>query len=88
MNGTRSRLLVVAKFELPIVARQSDGAGVDFPAVHFVQLQFFARTEVMETLVNKKIFFVAISFYCFFLILFFINFSYYTGRRKTSCFFF
>ena len=64
MNGTRSRLLV-AEFEAPVVfAWQSDGTVVDFLAVHFMRLQFFARAEVMETPVNREmIFFVAISFY-------------------------
>ena len=61
----------VPKFEpLVVHARQSDGA-VDLPTIHFVQLQFFARTEVMETPVNKKIFLSLFLFIVFLNIVFY-----------------
>jgi len=83
MNETRS--LLVSKFKPLVLARQSDGAVVDLLAVHFVQLQFFAPTEVMETPVIIEKSFFTISF----LLFFFIGFSYYTYRwQKNFLFFF
>jgi len=59
---------VVSKFEpLVVLARQSDGAVIDLLAVHFMQLQFFARTEVMEASVNNK----EIIFHYFFFTVFY-----------------
>ena len=60
-------IAVVAKFETPVaLARQSNGAVVALLAVHFVQLQFFARIEVTETPVNRKIFLSLFLFTVFF----------------------
>jgi len=60
-------IAVVAKFETPVaLARQLNGAVVALLAVHFVQLQFFARIEVTETPVNRKIFLSLFLFTVFF----------------------
>jgi len=81
MNETRS--LLVSKFKPLVFARQSNGAVVDLLAVHFVQLQFFARTEVMEAPVNnREIIFHYFFFTVFFLLAFLIILI---GHRKTSC---
>ena len=65
------------RIEPPIVlARQSDGAVVDLLAVHFMRLQFFARTEVMKAPTNNKEIF-SIFFYCFYWLFF-----YYTYRSQ------
>jgi len=64
-----------------------NGAVVALLAVHFVQLQFFARIEVTETPVNRKIFSSLFLFTVFFLNIVFLSifqfflsiyFSYYT----------
>ena len=73
-------IVIVVEFELPVVlARQPDGAVVDLLAVHFMQLQFFARTEVMKAPTNNKGIFLFL-FYCFFIDYFFI-----TDHKNISC---
>jgi len=69
-------IAVISKFEpLVVLARQSDDAVVDLLTVYFVQLQFFARTEVIEAPVNNReiilhYFFFTVFFYWLFLLYF------------------
>jgi len=76
-------VVIIAEFKPPVVlAWQSDGAVVNLLAVYFVRLQFFARAEVMKASVNNRE-----IIFCYFFLLFFISFSYYTYRsQKISCF--
>ena len=70
-------IVIVVEFEPPVVfARQSDGAVVDLLAVHFMQLQFFARTEVMKAPANNK------EIIFLFLFTVFIYYFYYIYRSQ------
>ena len=81
--------------QIRVTCRPRSAVGaVDLLAMqfHFVQLQFFARTEVIETPVIIRKSFCdnnrEIIFHYLFFIVFFIGFSYYTYRSQKNFLFF